>query len=174
MIPSYLLLRQLIENEMSNVERAIAYTERSMAGARRHPADQDVYVESAALNLQSVYTGIERIFQLVAERIEQSVPTGEHWHANLLTQMSLELPDLRPAVIRTTTRDNLDDYRSFRHRIRHVYTYHIDPAKVAALADRLFDVWTETKQDLERFLAFLDAAAQAEVKEDENDRPGRG
>ncbi|HID62134.1 MAG TPA: hypothetical protein EYP49_05265 [Anaerolineae bacterium] len=166
MIPSYLLLRQQIENEMGNVERAIARTERSMAGARRHLADQDIYIESAALNLQSVYTGIERIFQLVAERIEQSVPAGEYWHTNLLTQMSLELPDLRPAVIRTTTRDDLDDYRSFRHRIRHVYTYHIDPAKVTALVDRLPDVWAAVKQDLERFLAFLDAVAQAEVEEE--------
>ena len=166
MIPSYLLLRQQIENEMGNVERAIARTERSMAGARRHLADQDIYIESAALNLQSVYTGIERIFQLVAERIEQSVPAGEYWHTNLLTQMSLELPDLRPAVIRTTTRDDLDDYRSFRHRIRHVYTYHIDPAKVTALVDRLPDVWAAVKQDLERFLAFLDADAQAEVEEE--------
>jgi len=166
MIPPYLLLRQQIENEVSNIERAIAHTERSMAGARRHPADQDIYVESAALNLQSVYTGIERIFQLIAERIEQSVPAGEHWHTALLTQMSLELPDLRPAVIRATARDDLDDYRSFRHRIRHVYTYHIDPAKVAALADHLPDVWAAVKQDLERFLAFLDVVAQAEVEEE--------
>ncbi len=150
---------------MGNVERAIARTKRSMAGSRRHPDDQDVYIESAALNLQSAYTGLERIFQLIAERIEQSIPTGEHWHANLLTQMSLDLPGLRPAVIRTTTRDALDDYRSFRHRIRHIYTYHIDPAKVAALVDRLPDVWAAVKQDLEHFLAFLDAVAQAEVGE---------
>jgi hypothetical protein len=166
MIPSYLLLRQQIENEMDNVERAIAHTERSMAGALQHPADQDIYVASAALNLQSVYTGIERIFQLVAERIEQSVPASERWHTDLLSQMSLELPGLRPAVIRATTRDDLDDYRSFRHRIRHVYTYHIDPAKVAALVDRLPDVWAEVKQDLDHFLTFLDAVAQAEVEEE--------
>ncbi len=166
MIPSYLLLRQQIANEMANVERAIAHAERSMAGARRHPADQDVYVESVALNLQSIYTGIERIFRVVAERVERSVPAGERWHTDLLTQMSLELPDLRPAVIRTTTRDDLDDYRSFRHRIRHVYTYHVDPAKVAALVDRLPDVWAAVKQDIERFLAFLDAVAQAEVEEE--------
>ncbi len=165
MIPTYLLLRQHIENEMSNVERAIARTERSMAGVRQRPADQDVYLESAVLNLQSVYTGAEHIFQLVAERIEQSVPTGERWHTNLLTQMSLDLPDLRPAVIRTTTRDDLDDYRSFRHRIRHVYTYHIDPEKVMALVDRLPDVWAAVKQDLDHFLTFLDAVAQAEVGE---------
>ncbi len=140
MMASYLLLRQQIENEMGNVEHAVAHIERSMAGALQHPADQDIYVASAALNLQNVYTGIERIFQLIAERIEQSVPAGERWHTALLTQMSLELPGLRPAVVRTTTRDDLDDYRSFRHRIRHVYTYHIDPEKVAALVDRLPDV----------------------------------
>ena len=63
-------------------------------------------------------------------------------------------------------RDDLDDYRSFRDRIRYVYTYHIDPAKVAALADRLPDVWAAVKQDLEHFLAFLDAVAQAEVEEE--------
>ncbi len=165
MIPPYMVLRRLIENEMGNIERAIAHTERSMAGAWRHPDEQDVYIESAALNLQSVYTGIERVFQLIAEQIEQHLPTGDRWHEDLATQMSLDLPDLRPAVILETTRDALDDYRAFRHRIRHVYTYHIDPAKVATLVDRLPQVWAALKEDLTRFLAFLDAAARAEVEE---------
>lgn len=166
MISSFILLRQQIENEIDNVERAIAHTQRSMAGARRYSADRDIYIASAALDLQSVYTGIERVFQLVAERIEKSMPVGERWHTDLLAQMSLELPGLRPAVIRTTVRDDLDDYRSFRHRIRHVYTYHIDPAKVAALVDHLPDVWAVVKEDLEHFLTFLDAVAQAEVEEE--------
>lgn len=37
--------------------------------------------------------------------------------------------------------------------------------KVAALVDHLPDVWAAVKEDLEHFLTFLDAVAQAEVEE---------
>nr|HID13122.1 antitoxin [Anaerolineae bacterium] len=165
MMPPYHFLAQQLREEWDNLERVIRLAQRSVVGAKRHPEDQDIYIGSAALNLHGFYSGVEKMFLSIAEQIDDSIPTGARWHIALLNQMTYDLPTIRPPVLSPVTRDALHEYRSFRHLVRNVYTYHIDPAKVEALVDRLRDVWAAVKQDLERFLAFLDAVAQAEVEE---------
>ena len=56
-------------------------------------------VDAAALNLHGFYVGLERVFLIVAERIDVSVPSGAAWHQELLRQMAVDLPDILPAVI---------------------------------------------------------------------------
>jgi hypothetical protein len=160
---AYLILSQEIKNELNNIERVVERTSKVWAQLQKAPAEQEVYVESAALNLQSFYTGLERIFQLIAERLDQELPSGKHWRTDLLTQAGLDLPGLRPPVISHTTQNLLDDYRSFRHRVRNIYTYHIDPQKVEALALDLPEVFAAFRTDLDKFLDFLDIASQIPV-----------
>jgi len=166
MMPSYHFLIQQLREERDNLERIIPLAQRSMAGAERHPKDQDIYVGSAALNLHSFYSGVEKMFLSIAEQVDGSVPQGARWHTDLLNQMAYDLPNIRPPVLSSATRDALHEYRSFRHLVRNVYTYNLSPEKVKARVDRLPDAWAAVKQDMERFLAFLDAVAQAEVKEE--------
>ena len=165
MISGYLILAQEIRNELKNIERVVEHTSKVWTQGKKAAVDQDVYVESAALNLQSFYTGLERVFQLIAERVDQDVPSGRQWHTDLLTQVTLDLPGLRPPVITKVTRNSLDDYRSFRHRIRNIYTYHIDSQKVEVLVVQLPEVYATIKKDIEQFLIFLDAAAQTSVED---------
>ena len=56
-------------------------------------------INSIALNLHGVYTGIERIFEVIAKKIDQRFPTGDKWHRDLLEQMSVDIPKVRKAVI---------------------------------------------------------------------------
>jgi hypothetical protein len=154
MIFSYLILAQEIKNELKNVERVVERTSKVWAQRKKVSIDQDVYVESATLNLQSFYTGVERLFQLIAERLDQELPSGKHWHTDLLPQISLDLPGLRPPVITATTRNLLAEYRSFRHRIRNIYSYHIDPQKVGVLVIELPKTYTAVQSDLDQFLKF--------------------
>jgi len=165
MMPAYHFLAQELREEMSNLEQVIPLAQRAIAGAERHPTDQDLYISSAALSLHSFYSGVEKMFLSIAERVDGSVPQGPRWHTDLLNQMVYDLPDIRPSVVSSPTRDALHEYRSFRHLVRNVYTYSLSPKKVKALVDDLPDVWAAVKQDLARFLAFLDAAARAEVEE---------
>lgn len=166
MMPSYYFLAQQLREEQDNLERVIWAAQRSMAGAEHHPEDRDIYVSSAALNLHGFYSGIEKMFLSIVEQVDGSVPRGSRWHTDLLNQMVCDLPNIRPSVLSRTTRDVLHKYRSFRHLVRNVYTYNLNPDEVKALVDRLPDVWAAVKQDLEHFLAFLDAVAQAEVEEE--------
>ena len=59
--------------------------------------EQDVYLDSVALNLHSFYSGLERLFE-IARHIDCSVPEGETWHRDLLDQMACEVADIRPAI----------------------------------------------------------------------------
>ena len=65
--------------------------------------------------LHDFYTGIEKIFENVAKEIDQRVPMGEEWHSELLHQMTLDIPGLRPPVITAHTEKKLREYLGFRH-----------------------------------------------------------
>ena len=60
---------------------------------------QEALVDAIALNLHGFYTGVERIFQVIANQIDYRKPTGDKWHSELLEQMSVDLPGIRQAVI---------------------------------------------------------------------------
>jgi hypothetical protein len=66
---------------------------------RCQKASDDYYLDSVALNLHGLYSGLERIFEIIAGNIDADKPSGENWHQVLLNQMSKEIPQLRPAVI---------------------------------------------------------------------------
>jgi hypothetical protein len=74
--------------------------------------------------------------------------------------MTAEIPNTRPAVISTQTRNRLDTYRGFRHVVRNVYTYHLDPQQIEVLVKQLPAVLTHTSQELMAFANFLEKLTQ--------------
>lgn len=68
--------------------------------------NDEFILDSVALNLQNV-------LKLFAEKIDNKLPTGADWHSQLLKQLTLQVSDLRPAVISLETKVMLDNYRSF-------------------------------------------------------------
>jgi hypothetical protein len=91
-----------------------------------------------ALNLHGLYSGLERIFEKIASTIDGSVPSGVNWHQELLNQMAVEVPRIRPAVISVDLKkDDLEEYRGFRHVVRNVYTYRLDPEKLRPLVKNI-------------------------------------
>lgn len=90
----------------------------------------DLYLDGVALNLHSFYSGLERLFELIALNIDGIKPDSETWHRELLKQMSSEVNQVRPAVISNSTFVKLDTYRGFRHVARNVYSINFDPMKV--------------------------------------------
>jgi hypothetical protein len=51
-----------------------------------------------ALNLHSFYSGLERVFELVATQLDEGRLAGADWHAELLRQMAIDLDEARPVV----------------------------------------------------------------------------
>jgi hypothetical protein len=115
----------------------------------------DFYLDSVALNLHGFYSGLERIFEKIAASVDGSIPEGANWHQELLHQLSMEIDGIRPAVISSDLKENLEEYRGFRHVVRNVYTYHLSSKKIKPLVDKIQDVFRKSENELSAFAKFL-------------------
>lgn len=119
--------------------------------------DSDAFLHSVALNLHGFYNGTERVMELVAVGVDGAALGGEAWHRELLEQMRLEIPAVRPAVISPEKRGELDEYRRFRHRVRNVCAADLRPAQLEALVGRLPSTWVRLSRELLAFTDYLDS-----------------
>ncbi len=154
-------LAMRIRNELPEIEHTL---NRAMEGVNRakHTGD-DYYLDGVALNLHSFYSGIERIFELIAANVDDMVPQGENWHQVLLKQMAEEMAEVRPAVISDSVRLGLDEYRGFRHIVRNVYTYKFDSARIEKLTEKAGSLFARLRAELLAFADFLEANEGEEV-----------
>jgi len=150
-----------IRGEIADLEIVVERTERSWAQAQEMADDQDAYLDSVALNLHTFYTGLERLFELIARHIDGSLPESKTWHHDLLLQMEDDLVGVRPAVIAHDTAISLDKFRRFRHLVRNVYTMNLNPKKMSGLMLALPGLWSGLRAELEAFADFLEELAQA-------------
>lgn len=90
----HLTMASRIRDELSELQQAIERIHLGWERARRE--NDDLYLDSVAFNLHSLYTGLERIFELIAANIDQSKPEGENWHQESLHQMAIEIEMVRP------------------------------------------------------------------------------
>lgn len=147
-------LASRIRQELAELEHVLVRMNEGWQRARR--SDDDYYLDSVALNLHGFYSGLERVFTLIAETIDGSLPQGENWHLLLLQQMMEETPRVRPAVISMEVGRRLNEYRGFRHVVRNVYTYKFDPSKVEKLVLSADDLFTQLSAELLAFASFLE------------------
>lgn len=159
MIERYRLTAERIRQELGALERVVSRLKRAMRLAQERPAEQDLYLDAVALNLHDFYTGLERAFQQIAARVDESVPSGADWHQSLLKQMSIEKPGRRPAVVSTKTYEGLEEYLRFRHVVRNVYAFEFDPGRLERLVQNLEPLFRRTHRELNAFAGFLDQLA---------------
>ncbi|MGK7933434.1 MAG: hypothetical protein AB4041_18655 [Microcystaceae cyanobacterium] len=112
---------------------------------------QNALINSIALNLHGIYTGIERIFEVIAKDIDHSYPTGDKWHRDLLDQMTVNILNVRKAVITEDTRLILDELRRFRHVVRSAYSFQLDDEKVLIIAHQIVDSYPLIIKEIELF-----------------------
>ncbi len=156
MIESYLVLAERIRKELDDLDRLVARANRAVSTAKKNPQDADLFLDSASLNLHDVYSGFERVFRQIAATVDGSVPTNAEWHRELLEQMALDLPKIRPPVLTREAIQRLDEYLRFRHVVRNVYTFSFDPERIGRLVKELEIVFEQVKQELSAFADFLE------------------
>jgi len=105
--------------------------------------------------LHDFYTGIEKIFEDIAKEVDRRVPTGEGWHSELLHQMSLDIPGLRPPVISHKNEKRLREYLGFRHLFRKRYGFELDWSKMKRLLIRMPDIICLLEEEIESFLKLI-------------------
>jgi hypothetical protein len=156
-IAIYRTIAGRIRSELRELDRVVERTARIWRQAST--SADDYYLDATALNLHGFYAGLERVFEIVGEGIDQARPTGSSWHQELLRQMSAEIPGVRPPVISVDSRDRLDRYRGFRHVVRNVYTYNLDAEQVGALVRQLPATMEQVSRELLAFADFLEQVA---------------
>ncbi|MFG6103298.1 hypothetical protein U2F10_13645 [Leptothoe sp. EHU-05/26/07-4] len=122
--------------------------------------DDELYVDSAALNLQGAYNAVERLFEIIARDIDGERPAGNNWHQQLLHQMAMEMGTIRPAVISGESLQGLDNYRAFRHIVRHVYSEEFEAKRIGELVGESRQVFTQVAMELKAFASFLEQRSE--------------
>jgi hypothetical protein len=149
-----LTLISRINEELTELERIFDRTNKAWSSSVT--TGDELYLDSVALNLHGFYSCLERIFELIAKNIDQSLPTGDSWHQELLKQMMTEIKQVRPPVISRNTFLLLDEYRGFRHVVRNVYTYNLSGKKLQPLMDDLHIVFEQVRKELFEFIRLME------------------
>ncbi len=159
MTSPYRLLAERIRGEIPEIERVVQRAQIAWSKASRIP-EEDMYLDAVALNLHGFYAGVERLFELIASRINHNLPKSPTWHRDLLQQMAQDISDVRPAVIGQEEVVALDEFRRFRHLVRNVYTTNLAPEKMQGLMSALPELWPHLRVELLAFADFLEVLAQ--------------
>jgi hypothetical protein len=90
--------------------------------------------------LHDFYVAIENIFEIIARDIDERLPSGDSWHQELLRQMVLNVPQVRPPLLQRDTAVLLDEFRAFRHVFRNVYGFNLSSTRIGDLLKKFPDV----------------------------------
>jgi len=152
-------LARRIRGELADLDRAVTRVGLAWAKVQSAGPDADLYLDSVALSLHGFYSGLERLFELIARHLGGDLPSGPSWHEQLLALMTGEVEGRRPAVVSMSSARRLDEYRRFRHLVRNVYATNLLPDRVSGLVNGLPAAWTQVRTELSVFADFLDTVS---------------
>ncbi len=155
----YAALAARVRASLADVDRVVARAE--TLTRRAQETGDDGFWDGVALNLHGFYAGLEQVFEDIARTLEGSIPADSSWHQALLLQMSAGVTGLRPPVLSSATRQCLDEYRSFRHIVRNVYSFNLRPSRLLELVTGLRACRDAVAGDLINFAGFLESVARA-------------
>lgn len=143
-----------IRSELHQLEDVLLRIKEGWDRAQR--SGDNYYLDGVALNLHGLYSGLERLFELIAVNVDGIKPDKKNWHSELLQQMAREVQQIRPAVISEKSYIKLDIYRGFRHVVRNVYIMNFDILKLGKLVDEIPEVFNIVRDELSAFAEFLE------------------
>ena len=148
---NFKVLKLSIQDEINKL--ALLDREKN-ALVKRRPSNY--LVRAGGSILHDFYTGIEKIFESIAKEIDNRIPMGEEWHSELLRQMTLDIPGLRPPVITVSTEKKLREYLGFRHLFWKRYGFELDWQKLKKLLLGLPQIRTHLENEIGKFFEGLD------------------
>ena len=147
-----------IENELGDIEKEIAMLAGGVEIYRKSTSEDPAWswlaVQGLASGVEKIYTGCERVMQMIASEIDGSkISHGDGWHSSLLKRIANPFPGVRDAVISEETYRALDQLRSFRHRERNSYGLVLDAEIVLERASQAKPAFDSFKGDVLAFAA---------------------
>jgi predicted nucleotidyltransferase len=151
----YLALKIRLDDEMIGLERIAQGLE--VALGRAGEAPDEFAVRALASYVDDFYKGCERLCERVAVALDGGLPRGERWHQALLGQVGDPGGKGRPPLFSGSLLLDLDEFRRFRHRVRHIYGYELEAARVLTLARGVKSVLERVKAAVATFTGWLEA-----------------
>lgn len=150
------VIKKLVENirqEISSLEKIYLEIEPLIKKANMTDEKEKVFYKRAAGSiLHDFYTGIEKIFYDISNKIDKSLPTGKIWHIKLLKKMASSTQK-RGKVISLELMEELKEYLGFRHLFRNIYGIQLNWDRLEQLLTRIKDtLWPELKSALKLFI----------------------
>ncbi len=146
-----LRLRQEVHAELVALDQIRSRLERVARVGLPGSAEEAVSA-LLAVDLHGYYGAVEAMFTRISRVVEGSLPKGADWHRDLLRSMSLQLPEVRPAVISQESEQQLLPLLSFRHFFRHAYSVTLDRARLLGHAERVLGVHARLREELAHFV----------------------
>lgn len=139
----------------AEIESELAAMAALVAESANAPQTDSIYARRARGSiLHDFYNGAERIFERIAAELNGGVPNAANWHQQLVADMALAIPGLRPAVIDDDLHNRLAEYRGFRHLFR-VYGSLLDDVRLRPLEERLPKTMEDLQVQVRAFTAWL-------------------
>jgi hypothetical protein len=148
------VLRARIEKELAELRELVSRVENKLPKITEKEPD-DFIVAGLASYVHGFYNGLENIFKLIAEYIDNFEPESGRWHKDLLDQMALEISGVRPAVLTDELVDDLKDYLEFRHFFRHSYSFYVEWNELNPKLAKLADTFRKLEEAFQQFFVFL-------------------
>jgi uncharacterized protein YutE (UPF0331/DUF86 family) len=137
----------LIEHELRSLQKELDVLSLVISKGRQVPLDE-IEVRGAALSLASLYNGMEKVLTQILSDRNETLGESPNWHAELL-QRSHTL-----GVVTAKTVQDLKGFLSFRHFVRHAYSFEIDPQAIDAILDAAPDVVKRFITEVRAFLGY--------------------
>lgn len=163
----YLVVQTRIARERENLGRLLSQMSKhhlypevqaETIGGFRLCDDEALRILGSMLN--DFCTFVENVTKTVAARIDGGVPGGDDWHKELLGQMTLAIPGLRPPLLSSDTAALLDKYRGFGHVFRNIYGFRLDAERTLEQVRGLHRTVLALNSDLDQFVSGVDRAMQ--------------
>lgn len=116
---------------------------------------------AVAVALHHWYGAAEAAFERITRTFEGTPERSERWHQSLLDAVTLDIPEVRPAVISAAIARDLRRLLGFRHFFRHAYAIPFDPGELERLARVLAQIHGRLAGELDGFEAVLHRSLQA-------------
>lgn len=142
-----------IQQELTSLEEIYSQIGPVIEKGGEAKEQEKVFFNRAAGSiLHDFYTGIEKIFCDIANKIDKEMPKSEDWHISLLRSMAAARGN-RQEVISSDLMDELKEYLGFRHLFRNIYGAELDWDRLKHLLAKIQNnLWERLKADLDSFI----------------------
>ena len=146
-----------VENELKFISREVEVLKRKKQriAEEKDIENIDSHIKAIALTVHSIYSGYEKIIEMLVKGLDGDVPTAVEYHSALLKRATYEVPDIRPPIISEETFILLNALRAYRHKLRRIYTYLISHKKVLNITEDAIRSFELFERDWGIFKGFI-------------------